>query len=127
MKKKSLEWLHFAKIDYEAAKNLLNSDLLFVGVAAYHSQQSAEKSLKAFLIFSGHGVTKTHDLEILLKQCMAFDYEFKCLEKNADSLNPFSVQTRYPDDVGFMLSPEEAAQLIEYAENILLFVRTKIG
>jgi HEPN domain-containing protein len=34
-------------------------------MAVYHCQQSAEKAVKAFLIYQGKAHEKTHDIEVL--------------------------------------------------------------
>lgn len=93
-------WLAIVKEDLGAAKFLLKGE--FFSSVAYHSQQAAEKSLKAFLVFKNRPVLKTHDLDKLLELCMAIDHEFKKLFDAADYINPFSTKFRYPDEFSIL-------------------------
>ena len=49
--------------DLKSSKVLLDNELYDNSV--YHSQQCAEKALKAFLIYKNNKITKTHDLDML--------------------------------------------------------------
>ncbi len=63
-------WLVYAEADLIIAKAVLDlPDLCIVGVL-YHSQQCAEKALKAFLVFHQTSFKKTHDLVELVKACV---------------------------------------------------------
>jgi HEPN domain-containing protein len=55
------EWLEFAKTDLKAAE-LLISDPTLTAAASFHSQQCAEKVLKAVIESTGLNPPKTHDL-----------------------------------------------------------------
>ena len=61
------EWVRKAENDFKTAGFLCQSEPYFAEVTAFHSQQAAEKYLKAFLV--GHQIEfpKTHDIEALLK------------------------------------------------------------
>jgi HEPN domain-containing protein len=126
MSEKSLEWLKFAKDDLLVAKKLLRPPDIFPGVAAYHAQQSAEKALKAYLMYCGQDILKSHNLLILMQACAQFDLEFLIIESMASCLNPFSVKTRYPDDVSFCLLKKDAKILINYAAVIFELVDKKM-
>ena len=56
------EWLNFAKEDLDTAKALLNSEYLFNRSICYHCQQSAEKDLKAYIIYLDLPLNKTYNL-----------------------------------------------------------------
>lgn len=45
-------------------------------VAAFHAQQSVEKTLKAFLTMHRQVFAKTHDLDLLLRQCISINPNF---------------------------------------------------
>ena len=92
----------------------------------YHCQQASEKSLKAYLVFKGYPLVRTHDLLQLLQFCMSFDYEFSKKLDAADYINPFSSKFRYPTEFDI---PEfdEAELAVKYAESILKFVLKKIS
>ena len=48
MKKQATEWIKFAKTDLQATMAIINEDNLST-IAAFHTQQCIEKSLKALL------------------------------------------------------------------------------
>ncbi|WP_342452697.1 HEPN domain-containing protein [Thermococcus stetteri] len=53
--------------------------------AAFHAQQCAEKALKAFLVWSGKPLKKTHDIGELIILCSQIDKEFmKLFELDVD-------------------------------------------
>ena len=71
------EWLRYAHNDLIVAKHCLEN--LYpkqTEIASYHCQQSAEKSLKAFLINKNIEPPKTHDLKLLCKMCQNSDSSF---------------------------------------------------
>jgi HEPN domain-containing protein len=126
MKEKSLEWLKFAKDDFEVGQSILITfKERYVGIVAYHFQQSAEKALKSFLIFKGQLVPRSHNLNVLLEQCELLDIDFKTIRTQADALNPFSTKTRYPDDISSHLTYEEAQELLTYSKKILQLIEKK--
>ena len=91
-------WLARAARDLNSARKLLLDDNLTLDDAAYHAQQCAEKALKAYLLCNNIQFQKTHDLEILLEQCVTKNQFFRQLERTVIVLNPYAVYTRYPDD-----------------------------
>ena len=127
MKENSLVWLQFAKDDFDYGQDSLKSfEDKYTGMVAYHFQQSAEKSLKAFLVFNGKVVPKTHNLILLLESCAELNIEFQKLRKQASQLNPFSVQTRYPDDCYIHVPLQKAEELLCCCKQIFEFVENKI-
>ena len=117
-------WLRIAKEDLLAAKALIKAELF--SSVVYHSQQSAEKSLKAFLAFKDHPITKTHDLIRLIELCMTFDQEFRSIFDAADYINPFATRFRYPTE--FDIPDQKSAKLaIKHSEDVMKFVLKKIS
>ena len=47
----------------------------------FHMQQCIEKYLKAYLIFNGKEIRKTHDLAELISNCVEIDESFNTLLK----------------------------------------------
>ncbi len=94
-------------------------------ISCFHSQQSAEKYLKAFMIKAGIKVEKTHNLEDLILLCSGVDRSFQSIRKEAVSLTPYAVETRYP---GAMegLSLAEAKEALKKAGVIKKFVLKKM-
>ena len=127
MKEKSLEWLEFARLDFQAAQDLLKLDERYAGISAYHAQQTAEKSIKAYLLLKNKEIKRTHDLLFLIEQCVLLDEDFVKMRTCSEYLDPFAVKTRYPDDARFELSLEEAQELVACSKIILEFVTLKIN
>ena len=119
------DWILFASADLQASKMLIDSDFA-LAIVFYHCQQSAEKSLKAYLNYRNNRIPKTHDLVGLLNCCILLDSEFKRLAIDAYDLNPFSTSTRYPDDAYFLPDVATAKVCIKQAEKILEFVKQRI-
>lgn len=61
MKEKALDWLRYAQADYLVAKMILKPEDLLAGMSAYHSQQAAEKALKAYLIYLDKEIPRSHE------------------------------------------------------------------
>lgn len=62
-------WITYAEEDYKAAKTLMDLKKPLLGAACFHSQQCAEKYLKALLILKDVDFPKTHDLPTLNTLC----------------------------------------------------------
>ncbi len=120
------EWLYKAENDLESAKLLLNSDKNLLDICVYHTQQCAEKALKAFLTYKEQEIDKTHNLLFLISKCRIFYPEFENLKKEIVFINPYSTQFRYPEG-DLQPSKDEAEQAVLYTEKILLFVKDKIN
>lgn len=89
--------------------------------AAFHSQQAAEKSLKAFLAYNEYHVEKTHDIEFLVKLCMKFLPEMEQFIETGAVLSEYAVETRYPTAI-FEITKIKAEKAIEAARGIYEFV-----
>lgn len=57
------EWIRKAENDFKTAEHLLQGGPDFAEGTAFHSQQAAEKYLKAFLVWHQIEFQKTHDIE----------------------------------------------------------------
>ena len=49
---------------------------MILDIACFHCQQAIEKYLKVFLLFKEQELIKTHNLNILIKNCADFDADF---------------------------------------------------
>lgn len=112
-------WLQFAEEDLFSAKVLLEEKIY--NQVCFHSQQAAEKILKAFLKSQGVAPPKIHSLLELLEICKGKNNEFGALQKGCAYLSRFYVSARYPDALPGSL-PEGLPNL-EEAENSLDFAR----
>ncbi len=119
-------WIQAARDDLGSAEKLISGEPAFPGTSLYHSQQCAEKALKAFLLQVGREFEKTHNLAVLLDLCADMDGRFRVLAETAVSLTPYATLYRYPDEVG-PADMGEAAEGIEMARAVLSFVLQVLG
>ncbi|MBI5473931.1 MAG: HEPN domain-containing protein [Ignavibacteriae bacterium] len=118
------QWLSKAEDDLTMAKRALRGKNKIVWSACNHSQQSAEKVLKAFLASKGIPPERTHDLLALNHACVSSDPEFLFLNDFCRVLNPYSVHVKYPAELGLTLS--DAKQAIKAAEEVRSFVLRRV-
>jgi len=119
------QWLLKAENDLKSAVKLADGDTPLLDTSVYHAQQCAEKALKGYLSFCQKEVHKSHDIALLVEQCMEIDRDFEILLDSADNLSPYAMAFRYP---GIELEPssDDVAKAIKMAEDILNFVLNKI-
>lgn len=121
------EWIEKANHDLQAAHYLLDMEDLITDVIAFHFQQAVEKYLKAYLTYFNIRVSKTHDLIVILNQCIEHDFDFKSF--NSDiliKLTDCGVMVRYPDDF-YELSLNEVQEFSEVASFTKDFVLKKLN
>ena len=119
------QWLTKADDDLRMAELVLNSDEPVYWGAAFHSQQAAEKLLKALLTYHGIDFEKTHDIDYLLEICCDVEPEAETLRLTATKLTDFAVESRYPLP---HRDPTEAEskEAVEIAHQIRRFVHEKL-
>jgi len=115
------QWLIKSQHDLQAAKLLFNSQASLLDIVVYHCQQSVEKALKGYLTYYDVIFQKTHNLNVLLEHCIAFDANFRNFYEIAETLTPYATEFRYPGDI-VEPSPEEAEQAIAMADTVFNFV-----
>ena len=81
-------WLTKALMDLRAAEHLLQAVPPLLGSVVFHSQQTGEKALKAFLAWHDEPFRKTHNLEELGRQVLAFDTTLQPLVDRAGGPAP---------------------------------------
>lgn len=120
------KWIIKAMEDFKIAKHELSfpEDEISTGPVCFHSQQIAEKLLKAFLLSRNVDFEKTHDLEHLVDLCSQQDSEFK--ELNVGNLTSYAVEIRYPDEF-YIPTIEEAKVCFKIANSVKEFVLKKMG
>jgi HEPN domain-containing protein len=102
-------WIQKADHDLMSAQRLLEIEPMILDNACFHCQQAIEKYLKAFLIFHGLDIERTHNIIFLLSQCADFDTIFSTIDPL--NINAYAVQGRYPDT---NLMPEKDEAEIYY-------------
>ncbi len=88
-------WLSKAEHDLLSAQRLLEIEPMILDNACFHCQQAIEKCLKAFLVYHGRDVERTHNIIFLLSECSNFDPIFATIDPL--NINAYAVQGRYPD------------------------------
>jgi HEPN domain-containing protein len=125
MRDETVEWIDKAEGDLRTAERefrvikLPNFDAV-----CFHSQQCAEKYLKARMIERGLSISRTHDLEALLNLLLPAEPQLVTLRQAARHLSDMAVEVRYP---GISADREDAKEALHAAETIRAAVRTAFG
>ena len=69
-------WMRLARDDMATVELLMTEHKKRVEIILYHCQQTAEKALKAYLVFCGTWAGNTHDLVLLLQTCAGINRKF---------------------------------------------------
>ena len=109
-------WLRYAKEDLITVETLLTQSHIPPRQACWHAQQSAEKALKAILIFLEIDFPRTHDLNIL-RNLVPKSWQLKATHPDLASLTGWAVEARYPGDMLEATHPD-ASEAIEQARAI---------
>jgi len=118
------EWVRFGGEDLAAARELASR-------GSYHHQacllcqQSAEKYLKALLVFHQKPFLKVHDLLDLETRLLETEPDVKTLHQGLVSLNRYYIETRYPGDYPDF-SWQDADEAFKAASNVANFVKQRI-
>jgi len=113
MKKRVKEWVKYSKLDLDSALKLLESPDLTQS-AAFHCQQSIEKSLKAIIEEKINKVPRTHDLEKLYGLIEEYGIKLEIDEDILDQVNDVYIETRYPSDLGLVPEGIPKVETIKY-------------
>lgn len=121
-------WLDKAENDLRNVEIILASQAepLPLDTACFHCQQAAEKFIKAFLVLHGKSFPFTHNLADLVAICMQVDMSFAAIQRKAETLTPFAVEIRYPDDF-YIPSRQETEDAFAIAVEVKTFILAKIG
>ena len=117
-------WIAYAEDDFKAAKTLLSLKKPILAAVCFHTQQCAEKYLKALLILKDVGFPKSHDLSTLNTLCNQNGILTGFDPQQLADLTKYAVQARYP---GSQPTPEEAKEAIEIAKTVRRFARSFLG
>ncbi|MGR3309546.1 MAG: HEPN domain-containing protein [Candidatus Brocadiales bacterium] len=109
-------WLRQAEYDLkQAEKNLFDGSFAY---AAFFSEQSAQKSLKAYLIFKGKRFVFTHSVGELMKEAGTMDNSFLPLIDSGKRLDRHYITSRYPDALPEPAIPAESYTKSEAEEAV---------
>jgi HEPN domain-containing protein len=116
-------WLTRASHDLRSARALAALSEPLLDTAIYHCQQTAEKSVKAWLQSKDDPFPKTHDLEVLVEQAAGINPDFGRFAKAASVLTPYASAFRYPGGSDEpMPTREEFDEALQHAQVIHDFV-----
>ncbi len=126
MKDNTKTWVKKAEEDRITCELLLKSELYPKAVVCFHSQQLAEKMMKAYLTEKETEFVRTHDLMFLLTEYLIpVEKTMKNISEACEYLTDFGVLPRYPGDFPD-LSDDEARLAFDYALKIKEFIEQKI-
>jgi len=118
------QWIDLADEDLRLAKNEMTMRRKYrrpYRLIAYHSQQCAEKYLKAYLVFFSVDFPYTHNISILLELCSEHA-DWPSRLKDAEELTYYVITTRYPGE-GEQVSAQEAQRAVKIADQVQKQVR----
>ena len=117
------EWVAKAESDYDQAQLAMYAvEIPLTDGVCFHSQQCAEKYLKAFLQEKAIRFPREHALVVLLELCLPFDPAFESLRSELRSLEQHAVAVRYP---GVKVTDETAKSALEATTHVRHFIRNK--
>lgn len=124
MQKEVSQWWRQAERDILSAEHSLSSGDFYI--AAFLSQQAAEKALKALYLQEKKELLKTHNISRLAK---ALDLSDILLKKIA-MLEPVYQETRYPDVSAKIPADEfeekDAQEFVNIAHEVLIWIQKRI-
>lgn len=118
------DWVEYAEEDLIMAKSALRRSKPLTTSSCFHSQQCAEKYLKAILVSQDVEFPKTHDLLILDTLCAGAKILTGFTKEDLGRLAGYAVHTRYP---GNQPTADEAREALQISLNIRRFARTFLG
>jgi HEPN domain-containing protein len=121
----TLEWVNKADEDFIAAERLLRVRKTPVySIVCFHSQQCAEKLLKALLQEHQRHIPRTHHLADLLTLMTQVDTSCQFLSVDLKLLEDFATDFRYP---GNNATKDDAKLAFKAAKNVRTFIRNKLN
>jgi HEPN domain-containing protein len=125
MKTATAEWVTKAEGDFATAGRELRARRLpNYDAVCFHSQQCAEKYLKAVLQETNVLIPKIHFLLELLAMILKFDTSYEFLKADLEVLENYSVRYRYP---GISSDLQEAKGAYTATKTVRMFIRQKLG
>lgn len=122
------DWLLKAGNDLKAAEAILRYyEQPPTDTICYHCHQTAEKSLKGYLIFRNVIFHRIHDLIALLNLCLIKDKSLDNLRENLEILNQYYIEAKYPPDMPINYSKEEAEEAMNKAEFVFRTIKDKMN
>ena len=109
-------WMRYAEEDLITAEMLLSQQQIPPRQACWFAQQSAEKALKAALIFLQIDFHRTHNLNDL-RDMVPESWQLKTAYPNLSNLTRWAVEARYPETMQEATNTE-ASEAVKQARSI---------
>lgn len=122
MDKSAKVYITHAENDLIVAKALSEDSEAHTGARAFHSQQAAEKAIKAALVMSGMEPRKIHDL-IFLARDLPARWSTGSTDLELGKLSGYVMTTRYG---GVAVTKDEADQALDIATTVVKAMRSNI-
>jgi HEPN domain-containing protein len=122
LRKEVAKWFRQAAKDRNAARVLLGPE---PSRSVFHSQQAAEKAVKAFLTFHQIPFRKTHDLADLGSQCVSVAPSLEGILREVADLTDYASAFRYPD-APYEPDTDEAARALAVAARLCDEIRRRL-
>jgi len=121
-------WMRLARDDMATVTLLMTEQRKRIEVILYHCQQTAEKSLKAYLIDKNVWIGNTHDLILLLKECasMSPSFALKRMINHCAFLNRITPSVRYAD-LSVSFDSSHVPRAINSAKRVYDLVSVHLG
>lgn len=125
MKPITREWIKKAQGDFTTANRELRARKApNYDASCFHSQQCAEKYLKACLQETQIPFEKTHNLILLLELILPRKPEWEILRPALQALNAYAIEVRYP---GESANKEMAGKTLTLCKQIRERIRLSLG
>jgi len=119
------EWIEIAEDDLKFAKHGFSiSSGVPYRIIAFHSQQCAEKYLKAFLLYNKVDFPYTHNITTLIDLCSEIDETLEEL-RDAEILTSYATANRYPSEYR-KLKKSDAQNSVKLAEKVKSAIRKRL-
>ena len=118
------DWLQRAESNLEIARRARGEKVLLEDLC-FEAQQSAEKALKALLIYLSGDYPMVHAFTLILERLEQHVAVPEPIREVVE-LSDYAVQMRYPGDY-YPVSEDEYERALELAARVLQWVRSQIG
>jgi HEPN domain-containing protein len=117
-------WIEKADRDLEVSERELKISDPLTDIICFHAQQSAEKYMKAYLIYLDIEFQKTHDIEDLVVVASNKDPSITEFKDIGAELSAYAVEARYPEFEEPSLEDTENA--VEIARRFKKYIKDSI-
>ena len=115
-------YMTHAENDLIVAETMSEDSEAHTGARAFHSQQAAEKAIKAALVASGAEPEWTHDLTSLARELPA-EWSTGATDSDLDKLSRYVMTARYG---GVAVTKDDADRALDIARAVMNTMRPRV-